>query len=142
MQQPEGSLIQGSENKVYKLKKALYGLKQAPRAWYSKIDDFFIQNGFQRSPNEPTLYIKQDMTNVMLVSLYVDDMIYTGSLMQLIDDFKKAMMNTIEMTDMGKLSYFLGLEVQQSIHGIFVSQHKYATDLLKLFGMMHSHQLQ
>ena len=77
------------------------------------------------------------MFDVVLVSLYVDDMIYTGSSMQLIEEFKTSMMSKFEMTDMGKLSYFLGLEVKQSNKGIFVSQQKYAVDLLKQVGMIH-----
>ena len=58
--QPEGFIVEGKEQKVYRLRKALYGLKQAPRAWYSKIDIYFLQNGFERSENEPTLYLKKE----------------------------------------------------------------------------------
>lgn len=78
VEQPEGFLSKGNEGKVYKLKKALYGLKQAPRAWYSKIDDHFIQQGFERSNCEPTLY-KKEGNNLLIVCLYVDDIIYMGS---------------------------------------------------------------
>ncbi|GKC26312.1 integrase [Tanacetum coccineum] len=137
MQQPEYFEVAGEEHKVYKLEKALYGLKQAPRAWYSKIDEFFHENGFERSPNEPTLYVKRQGTEgIMLVSLYVDDMIYTGSSLQLISEFKEAMMKKFEMSDLGKLSYFLGLEVQQGADGIFLSQQKYANDILNQFSMV------
>ena len=137
VQQPEYFEIAGAEHKVYKLEKALYGLKQAPRAWYSKIDEFFRENGFERSPNEPTLYVKRQGTEgIMLVSLYVDDMIYTGSSVQLINEFKEAMMKMFEMSDLGKLSYFLGLEVQQGEDGIFLSQQKYANDILSQFSMV------
>ena len=59
VEQPKRFIKKGEEEKVYKLHKALYGLKQAPRAWYSKIDAFFLTNGFERSENEPTLYIKK-----------------------------------------------------------------------------------
>ncbi len=80
MAQPPGFERQNEQKKVFRLKKALYGLKQAPRAWYSKIDEFFHNNGFERSMHEPTLYVKKQGTNeLMVVSLYVDDMIYTGS---------------------------------------------------------------
>ena len=57
--QPEGFMINGEEEKVYELKKALYGLKQAPRVWYSKINSYFLPNGFERSENEPTIYLRQ-----------------------------------------------------------------------------------
>jgi hypothetical protein len=71
--------VQGKENQVYKLKKALYGLKQAPRAWYAMIDEYFQENGFKRSKSEPTLYYKQEGNYMLIVSLYVDDLLYMGS---------------------------------------------------------------
>ncbi|XP_058763264.1 uncharacterized protein LOC131636669 [Vicia villosa] len=64
--QPQGFVTKGQEEKVYKLKKALYGLKQAPRAWYSEIDSYFIQQGFQRSQSEHTLYVKHQVMNEKL----------------------------------------------------------------------------
>lgn len=134
--QPEGFIENGNEGKVYRLKKALYGLKHAPRAWYSKIDAFFLSNNFTRSENEPTLYLKkQSNGSFLVVCLYVDDIIYMGSSQSIVDDFKHSMMSQFEMTDLGLLKYFLGLEVKQSDDGIFVSQEKYATDLLKKFHM-------
>ena len=134
--QPEGFVISGEENKVYKLKKALYGLKQAPRAWYKKIDDFFAESGFERSANEPTLHFKrQGESDFLVVCLYVDDIIYMGSSESLILEFKSCMMKTFEMTDLGLLHYFLGLEVKQAADGIFISQQKYAMDLLKRHNM-------
>lgn len=133
--QPEGFVVSGKEDKVYRLRKALYGLKQAPRAWYSKIDMFFQENGFQRSENEPTLYVKKQGNNEFLVvCLYVDDMIYMGS-SELVNDFKSSMMKNFEMTDLGLLQYFLGIEVIQGEEGIFASQKKYAADLVKKFNM-------
>ncbi|GJW58649.1 retrovirus-related pol polyprotein from transposon TNT 1-94, partial [Tanacetum coccineum] len=93
-------------NKVLKLGKALYGLKQAPRAWYSKIDEFFHKEGFERS-----------------------------SSLQLISEFKQSMMNTFDMTDLGELHYFLGLNIVQGKSGIFLSQEKYVIDTLEKFNM-------
>ncbi|CAL5340443.1 unnamed protein product [Camellia sinensis] len=136
--QPEGFMIEGKETKVYKLRKALYGLKQAPRAWYSKIDGYFQQNGFLRSENEPTLYMKKEGKNdFIIICLYVDDIIYTSSSSSLVAEFKSRMMHEFEMSDMGLLHYFLGLEVQQAEDGIFISQRKYAKDLLNKFGMLN-----
>lgn len=109
--QPEGFIINGKEEKVYKLKKALYGLKQAPKAWYNKIDTHFCSNGYVRSENEPTLYLKKEGTDFLMICLYVDDIIYMGSSSALINKFKAGMMKMFEMTDLGKLHYFLGLEV-------------------------------
>ena len=112
--QRQGFVINGNENKVYNLRKVLYGLKQAPRAWYSKIDLFFQDSGFARSDNEPTLYLKkQGNAEFLVVCLYVDDIIYFGSLKSLVDDFKSCMMRKFEMIDLGMLRYFLGLEVTQ-----------------------------
>nr|GEZ53462.1 retrovirus-related Pol polyprotein from transposon TNT 1-94 [Tanacetum cinerariifolium] len=121
-------------NKVLRLRKALYGLKQAPRAWYSKIDDFFHKNDFEKSQHEPTLYIKRRGTDhILIVSLYVDDMIYTGSSLQLIQEFQTTMKKMFDMTDLGELQYFLGLEITQTQEGIFMFQKKYVADTLKKF---------
>ena len=85
--QPEGFINNGQEDLVCKLKKALYGLKQAPRSWYIKIDSFFAQRGFVKRKNDPNLYVKKDENrNVAMVSLYVDDLIITGSASHLIED--------------------------------------------------------
>ncbi|GJU08199.1 retrovirus-related pol polyprotein from transposon TNT 1-94 [Tanacetum coccineum] len=110
---PPGFEDSKNPNKVLKLRKALYELKQAPRAWYSKIDVFFHKEGFESS-HEPTLYVKkQGTTDFMIVSFYVEDMIYTGSSLQLTSEFKQSMMNTFDMTNLGKLHYFLGLNIVQ-----------------------------
>lgn len=117
-----------------KLKKALYGLKQAPRAWYSKIDSYLIEQGFERSKNEHTLYIKkQGKNDLLIISLYVDDLLVTGNNSKMILTFKEEMKKKFEMTDLGLMNYFLGMEVQQSEDGIFISQTKYAEDILKNF---------
>lgn len=136
--QPEGFIKEGKEEKVYKLKKALYGLKQAPQAWYTRIDGYFQQNGFIRSANEPTLYVKSGgKTNFIIVCLYVDGIIYTSSSESLIAEFKSHMKNEFEMSDMGSLHFFLGFEVHQVEGGIFISQRKYAKDLLNKFDMLN-----
>ncbi|BBN68370.1 ADP glucose pyrophosphorylase large subunit 1, partial [Prunus dulcis] len=102
--EPPGYVQPGKEGKVYKLRKALYGLKQAPRAWYSRINAYFAKEGFQKCPYEHTLYTKIGAGGkILIVCLYVDDLIYTGSLMH----------------------YFLGIEVEQSPAGIFISQKKF-----------------
>lgn len=128
-------LVKGQEDKVYRLHKALYGLKQAPRSWYAKIDGYFNDNGYIKSLNEPTLYIKTCMTDVIYVCLYVDDIICTSSSEVLIAEFKAGMKQVFEMTDLGLLQYFLGLEVKQCDEGVFISQEKYAQSLLIKFGL-------
>jgi hypothetical protein len=119
------------------LKKALYGLKQAPRAWYSRIDYYLTQNGFQRSENETTLYIKANhQGNMLIVFLYVDDLIFIGDFG--IEEFNSVMKDEFKMNDLGLMKYFLGIGVRQSKIGIFISQSKYAHEILKRFNMMNS----
>ncbi|XP_019095657.1 PREDICTED: uncharacterized protein LOC109130515 [Camelina sativa] len=136
--QPPGFVIEGKEDNVLKLYKALYGLKQAPRAWYGRIDSYFIQNGFERSMNDAALYTKKKEEDVLIVSLYVDDLIITGNNVQLINTFKENMKSEFEMTDLGLLNYFLGMEVNQDDRGIFLSQEKYANKLIDKFGLKES----
>ncbi|CAJ2645183.1 unnamed protein product [Trifolium pratense] len=134
--QPEGFKVAGSENKVYKLHKALYGLKQAPRAWYSRIDGHLLQSGFKRSENEATLYVKWSKNEVkLIVSLYVDDLLVIGNESNSLSQFKQAMENEFEMTDLGEMKYFLGMEIFQSSVGIFISKKEYALEVLKKFHM-------
>ncbi|KAL0388509.1 UNVERIFIED_CONTAM: Retrovirus-related Pol polyprotein from transposon RE2 [Sesamum radiatum] len=135
VEQPQGFIAKGSEEKVLRLKKALYGLKQAPRAWYSRIDKYFMDRGFRRSLSEPTLYIKSQGNDTLIVSLYVDDLIYTGNNEKMIQVFKEDMMKTFEMSDLGLMHFFLGIEINQEKEGIFICQWKYTETLLKKFKM-------
>ncbi|KAH9735190.1 hypothetical protein KPL71_017659 [Citrus sinensis] len=136
IEQPPGYVKLGSEHKVYKLKKALYGLKQAPRAWYSHIDAYFLKEGFRKCPYEHTLYTKiGDDGKMLMVCLYVDDLIYTGNDRVMFEKFKKSIMLEFDMTDLGLLHYFLGLEVIQSDAGNFICQKKYVEEILERFQM-------
>ncbi|KAK4401017.1 Retrovirus-related Pol polyprotein from transposon TNT 1-94 [Sesamum angolense] len=135
VEQPQGFIAKGSEEKVLRLKKALYGLKQAPRAWYSRIDKYFMDRGFRKSLSEPTLYIKSQGNDTLIISLYVDDLIYTGNNEKMIQDFKEDMMKTFEMSDLGLMHFFLGIEINQEKEGIFICQRKYTETLLKKFKM-------
>nr|AFP55578.1 copia-type polyprotein [Rosa rugosa] len=136
IEQPQGFEQKGEEEKVYKLKKALYGLKQAPRAWYSRIEGYFVKEGFERCSYEHTLFVKIEGEGKMLiVSLYVDDQIFTGNDMSMIEKFKSSMMHEFEMTDLGEMKYFLGVEIRQSAEGIHLCQSKYAREVIERFGM-------
>lgn len=117
VRQPEGFIKKGEEGKVYKLRKALYGLKQAPRAWYSRIEGYFLKEEFERCPSEHTLFTKVKEGNILIVSLYVDDLIFTGNSRAMCDEFKESMMFEFEMSDLGKMRHFLGVEVKQSAAG-------------------------
>src|ERR1044072_2497163 len=131
VEQPEGFFVEGHEDEVYLLKKALYGLKQAPRAWYSRIDQHLLNFGFTKSLSESTLYVKQSESDILIVSLYVDDLLVTGNKVMLIDQFKTKMMKNFEMTDLGQMSYFLGMEIKQTDSRIFIGQKKYVEEVLK-----------
>ena len=133
-EQQVGFVIKGSKNKVYSLEKVLYGLRHAPRASYSKINDHLMQQGFEKSDCEPTFYQKEG-DDILLVCLYEDDVIYMGSKETMVEDFKQRLMCTFEMSDLGLLHYFLGLEVKQEEDGVFISQRRYAEGLLKRFQM-------
>ncbi|KAJ4790458.1 reverse transcriptase [Rhynchospora pubera] len=133
--QPPGYIKEGQEEKVLKLKKALYGLKQAPRAWNTRIDTYFKKHGFVQCSYEHALYVKVCHDDIMFVALYVDDMIFMGNNNDMIEKFKLKMSKEFEMTNLGLMSYFLGLEVKQDKSGIFVSQEAYAKYVLKRFKM-------
>ena len=102
---------------------------------YNRIDSYLMSNGFSKSDGEPTLYIKAADGNVLIVVLYVDDLIFTGNDKALIGDFKEAMKSEFEMTDLGLLKYFLGIEVKKMHDGIFISQEKYARKILERLKM-------
>ncbi|GJV54631.1 putative RNA-directed DNA polymerase [Tanacetum coccineum] len=136
VEQPQGFEIQGMEEKVYRLRKALYGLKQAPRAWYGRIESYFKRQGFNKCPYEPTLFVRSDKEGeLLIVSIYVDDLIVTGTTLSLIEEFKTSMKSEFEMSDMGEMHYFLGVEVVQNEMGISICQKKYAREILARFKM-------
>ncbi|KAG8485839.1 hypothetical protein CXB51_019238 [Gossypium anomalum] len=138
VEQPEGFKVLHKEDMVYKLKKALYGLKQAPRAWYSRIDSYLVGLGFERSLSEPTLYVKKKNGKTQLiVSVYVDDLLVTGGDQAILADFKIKMHQMFEMSDLGEMTYFLGMEVTQSQAGFFLSQRTFAIKILEKFSMQN-----
>ena len=136
VEQPLGYVVKGQGDKVLKLKKALYGLKQAPRAWNSRLDKYFQANNFTKCPHEHALYAKvNDNGDILYACLYVDDLIFTGNCPRMFEDFKRAMTKEFEMTDIGLMSYYLGIEVKQMGGGIFISQEGYAKEILAKFKM-------
>ena len=131
VKQPQGFFVQGGEEKVYTLKKALYGLKQTPRAWYNEIDTYFLENNFQTSKSEATLYVKKEHDSVIIGCLYVDDLLFTGNDVKMMQNFMQDVMQIYEMSDIGLLNYFLGIEVSQVKEGIFISQKNYTKNILQ-----------
>ena len=142
VEQPKGYIKKGKEHLVYKLHKALYGLKQAPRAWFNRIEAYFIDEGFQRCENEQTLFTKQSSSGkIVIVSIYVDDLIFTGNDSDMVFAFKNSMLKEFDMTDLGSMHFFLGIEVLQREDGIFICQRKYASEILRRFGMLESNEV-
>jgi len=121
VEQPLGYMRRGEEKKVLRLKKPLYGLKQVPRVWNERIDTYFKKNGYEQCPYEHALYIKKKGEDVMFIALFVYDLIFTGNNAEMIKAFKEVMKKEFEMTDLGLMKYFLGLEVIQGKDDIFVS---------------------
>ncbi|GKE82518.1 retrovirus-related pol polyprotein from transposon TNT 1-94, partial [Tanacetum coccineum] len=121
-------------NHVYKLNKALYGLKQAPRAWYDMLSLFLISQDFSKGSVDPTLFIRKEGRELLLVQVYVDDIIFATSTLELCDLFAKTMCSKFKMSMMGKISFFLGLQIFQNPRGNFINQLKYALESLKKYG--------
>ena len=109
VEQPPGFEHEELPNHVFKLNKALYGLKQAPRAWYERLSSFLINKGFSRGKIDTTLFIKNHNSNTLIVQIYVDDIVFGATNMQLVNDFVECMKSEFKMSMMGELNYFLGL---------------------------------
>ncbi|GJY29070.1 ribonuclease H-like domain-containing protein [Tanacetum coccineum] len=132
--QPPGFEDPDFPDRVYKVEKALYGLHQAPRAWYETLSTYLLDNEFQRGKIDKTLFIKRYKGDILLVQVYVDDIIFGSTKKELCNAFEKLMHEKFQMSSMGELTFFLGLQVQQKKDGIFISQDKYVDEILKKFG--------
>ncbi|GJU82769.1 putative ribonuclease H-like domain-containing protein [Tanacetum coccineum] len=131
--QPPGFIDPKYPKKVYKVVKALYGLHQAPRAWYATLSTFLLKNGYRRGTIDKTLFIKKDKHDIILVQVYVDDIIFGSTKKSWCDEFEALMKSRFQMSSMGELTFFLGLQVKQKEDGIFISQDKYVAEILKKF---------
>ncbi|GJR14779.1 putative ribonuclease H-like domain-containing protein [Tanacetum coccineum] len=131
--QPPGFQDPKHPKKVYKVVKALYGLHQAPRAWYATLSTFLLKNGYRRGTIDKTLFLKKDKNDIILVQVYVDDIIFGSTKKSWCDEFEALMKSRFQMSSMGELTFFLGLQVKQKEDGIFISQDKYVAEILKKF---------
>ncbi|GJZ93239.1 putative ribonuclease H-like domain-containing protein [Tanacetum coccineum] len=131
--QPPGFEDPHFPDKVYKVEKALYGLHQALRAWYETLSTYLLDNGFHRGQIDKILFIKIHKDDILLVHVYVDDIIFGSTKKGMSTKFEKLMHDKFQMSSMGVLSFFLGLQVQQKSDGIFISQDKYVAEILKKF---------
>ncbi|GJX81481.1 retrovirus-related pol polyprotein from transposon TNT 1-94 [Tanacetum coccineum] len=129
--QPDGFVNLDFPDHVYKLKKALYGLKQAPRAWYDNLSSFLVEHHFTKGIVDSTLSTRRHGGDILLVQVYVDDIIFGFTNLDFSKQFANLMKNNFEMSMIGELKFFLGLQVHQSPHVIFISQSQYAIELLK-----------
>ncbi|GJY08858.1 retrovirus-related pol polyprotein from transposon TNT 1-94 [Tanacetum coccineum] len=133
--QPEVFEDPDNPTHVYRLKKALYGLKQAPRAWYDTLSKLLIATKFFKGAVDPTLFTRKTGKHILLVQIYVDDIIFASTDPTACTIFSKEMNSKFQMSMMGQMSFFLGLQVSQSPGGIFINQAKYALETLKKYGM-------
>ncbi|GKA96329.1 retrovirus-related pol polyprotein from transposon TNT 1-94 [Tanacetum coccineum] len=130
VKQPDGFVDPHHPDKVYRLKKALYGLKQAPKARYDELSNFLVSKGFPKGSIDPTLFITKKGKDILLVQIYVDDITFGSTDSKLSKKFEKLMHNKFEMSMMGELKFFLGIQIHQSPRGIFINQAKYAQEIL------------
>ena len=141
VEQPPVFEMSDKPNHVYRLKKALYDLKQAPRAWYERLSKFLLEKDFSRGKVDTTLFIKRKYDDILLVQIYVDDIIFGSTNDSLCKEFSLDMQSEFEMSMMGELNYFLGLQIKQTKEGIFVNQAKYCKELIKRFDMESSRHM-
>ncbi|GJY31634.1 retrovirus-related pol polyprotein from transposon TNT 1-94 [Tanacetum coccineum] len=133
--QPDRFVDPDHPKKVYRLRKALYGLKQAPRAWYDKLSNFLMSKSFTKGTNDPTLFTIRYGKDILLVKIYVDDIIIGSTNPKFSKRFENYMHSRFEMSLIGEMKLFLGLQIHQSPRGIFINQAKYALEILKKHGM-------
>jgi hypothetical protein len=138
--QPEGFINKDHPDYVHKLKKTIYGLIQAPRAWYDELSSFLLKNNFTKGTVDDTLFTKKFKDDILIVQLYVDDIIFGStnpnhSNPNHSKHFENLMKSKFEMSMMGELKFFLGLQIHQSPHGVFINQAKYTIKILKKHGM-------
>ena len=134
-EQPKGFQDPHFPDHVLRLKKALYGLKQASRAWYDRLTTYLLDHGFKRGQADRTLFVKRNEKSLLVAQVYVDDIVFISTIDHLAHEFSEEMKREFEMSMVGELNYFLGLQVKQREDGIFISQEKYAKNLVKRFDL-------
>ncbi|KAK1414914.1 hypothetical protein QVD17_30677 [Tagetes erecta] len=133
VQQPPGFEDKDFPHRVMKLDKALYGLHQAPRKWYETLSSHLMENGFKRGRIDQTLFLKKKDKDLFLVQIYVDDIIFGSTSKELCKEYEAIMQSKFQMSFMGEMNFFLGLQVTQAQDGIFINQEKYIKKILKKF---------
>ncbi|XP_017192354.1 uncharacterized mitochondrial protein AtMg00810-like [Malus domestica] len=129
--QPPSGYGQAQNGMVCKLRKAIYGLKQSPRTWYAKLSLVLEKASFLRSNADSFLFVRTGTRRRLMVLIYVDDLIIIGNSATEIAALKQSLHETFTIKDLGRLKYFLGIEMATFSKGLFLNQRKYVTDLLK-----------
>nr|GEU34479.1 retrovirus-related Pol polyprotein from transposon TNT 1-94 [Tanacetum cinerariifolium] len=136
--QPKGFIDQDKPNHVYRLKKVLYGLKQAPHTWYDMMSSFLLSQEFFKGVVDPTLFNRRAGNDILLVQIYVHDIIFSSTNPAMCNEFANILTFKFRMSMMGKMSFFLGLQISQNPRGIFINQSKYALEIINKYGMLSS----
>ncbi|GJS88782.1 ribonuclease H-like domain-containing protein [Tanacetum coccineum] len=136
MQQPPGFRDSQHPDHVCLLQRSLYGLKQAPRAWFQRFAAYAARVGFIHSRCDTSLFIYRRGSDTAYLLLYVDDIILTASSIAFLQSIIATLHAEFSMTDLGSLNYFLGISVTRNTSGMFLSQQKYASELLERAGML------
>ncbi|GLJ54154.1 hypothetical protein SUGI_1160360 [Cryptomeria japonica] len=137
IKKPNVFYLSEDKDMVCRLNKALYGLKQAPRAWYARLDKYLSKLGIRKGNVDSNLYYKIEHDDILIIEVFVDDIIFAGEdslCMKFADDMK----NEFEMSMIGEMKFFLGLQITQTNKGIFICQTRYVKELLKKFGLENS----
>ena len=135
VEQPHGFEDYKFPNHIYKLKKALYRLKQAPRSWYEQLSTFLLENNFERGKINLTFFIESVDKHILLVQINVDNIIFGSTNNSLCKGLASIMQGEFEMSRIGELTFFLGLQIKQMENGTFISQSKFYKEVLKKFGI-------
>ncbi|CAA7034524.1 unnamed protein product [Microthlaspi erraticum] len=138
VKQPAGFEVKGSEGKVYKLNKALYGLRQAPRAWNHKLNQILMELRFTKCSKEPSVYRKVSGDNLLLIAVYVDDLFVTGTNKKIIEEFKEDMASKFDMSDLGRLTYYLGWRYLKGTTTLGLTFERSSTRVPRLIGYSDS----
>jgi hypothetical protein len=135
VKQPLGFENSKYPHRVYKFSETLYGLKQASRAWYAMLKTILLEHGYVMESVDKTLFTVKHGTDFLLVQIYVDHIIFDSSSHTLVSRFQKMIENEFQMSMVGELTFFSGIQVEQMKEGIFIHQAKYMKDLMKKFNM-------
>ncbi len=139
IEQPEGYEVksQSNEKLVYKLEKSLYGLKQSGRNWNRMLHEYLCEIKFVQNPADHCVYTKVTETEKVFIIIWVDDLIIAARDMNVLNGVKEMLMSKFRMKDLGKLTHFLGIDFEQSVDCVKMSQHMYVEKILERFDMQN-----